>query len=68
MYFAELFFFEEMFCKPENFSDDALSLLQRLMADFVLVKHTWPTARSDLLFGADGSSVHLGYHQQHIFG
>jgi hypothetical protein len=44
MYFAELFFFEELFRKPENFSDDALSLPQRLMADFILLN-----ARGQLL-------------------
>jgi len=32
---AELFFFKELFHKPKSFSDDALSLLQRLMAYFV---------------------------------
>ena len=35
---------EEIFRKPENCFDDALSLLQKLMADFVLVN-----ARSPLL-------------------
>jgi hypothetical protein len=41
---AELFFFKEFFHKPKRFSDDALSLLQKLMADFVLVKCTQLTA------------------------
>jgi hypothetical protein len=66
---AGFVFSEEIIRRPENSFDDTLFLLQKLMAD----SSVFLNARSQLLeviflFGADGSSVQLGYHQQHIYG
>ena len=63
-----LSFPKKLFVDPKTVSTTLYLFFRGWWRIFVLLKRTWPTARSDLLVGAGGSSVQLGYHQQHIYG